>query len=130
MTIGLVEHELFHTDRPVDGRTDVAMLTVAFQNFAKWTKDAYIRAWSGIWTYDPSFRAVNIICLRCRVHILYPEDGRRRYVWNIGNYPSPFIPYDANPSSRRPVKFASGIFNLLAKYDLPSLQENTPSLIW
>jgi len=48
VTIGPVEHELLYTDRPVDGRTDMTMLIVAFQNFAKWTKDAYVRAWSGI----------------------------------------------------------------------------------
>jgi len=48
MTIGPVEHELFHKDRPVDGRTDMTMLIIAIQNFAKWTKDAYIHAWSGI----------------------------------------------------------------------------------
>jgi len=48
MTIGPMEHELFRTDRPADGRTDMTMIIVAFQNFAKWTKDAYIRAWGGI----------------------------------------------------------------------------------
>jgi hypothetical protein len=73
MKIGPVEHELFHTDRPVDGRTDLTILIVAFKNFAKLAKDACIRAWSGIWTHDPSVRAVNSIRLRRRFLILYQK---------------------------------------------------------
>jgi len=33
---------------------------------------------------------------------------------NVCNYPRPFIPHDTDPNSRRPVEFASDIFNLLA----------------